>query len=416
MIQLPIEIGDTLLGGKFKNKRIVVKEIGLDEYGSPTVNGRSILKVRIPKLYKKMDESTMKSNYKEAVEQFQKLPITVKIKKQDKRFCLFLQTVDGEECLNTVGYETKELAQHAALTKGFTVDGYEPPTNVTKTPMLERLIREIILEAQLKVSRAYWESLTEIEKNYILSRWPKNSLSTLKTIISAARKQLPNFDKIYGAGIVEKDGKKYYFSGLDTKKFYRVDNDGNRIRENINELDVDVTDAKIETAINELSTLESKLAAAKAQIAALEKELGIEAMEKQYAKIVNEDLGGLLDEMKKDEVRIVRTKTVLMEIKRFQAERATFSHEKVLDFAMTQVNQDVKFKILQELKATEKITKIKPSLSFSKRESVLREAGLLGRAIKWISTSIKGLLSKLKPSGQKIDVNLDKLERILKIK
>jgi hypothetical protein len=327
MIQLPIEIGDTLLGGKFKNKRIVVKEIGLDEYGSPTVNGRSILKVRIPKLYKKLDESTMKSNYKEAVEQFQKLPITVKIKKQDKRFCLFLQTVDGEECLNPVGYETKELAQHAALTKGFTVDGCEPPTNVTKTPMLERLVREII-----------------------------------------------------------------------------------------SELDVDVTDAKIETAINELSTLESKLAAAKAQIAALEKELGIEAMEKQYAKIVNEDLGGLLDEMKKDEVRIVRTKTVLMEIKRFQAERATFSHEKVLDFAMTQVNQDVKFKILQELKATEKITKIKPSLSFSKRESVLREAGLLVRAIKWISTSIKDLLSKLKPTGQKIDVNLDKLERILKIK
>ena len=327
MIQLPIEIGDTLLGGKFKNKRIVVKEIGLDEYGSPTVNGRSILKVRIPKLYKKLDENMMKSKYKEATEKFQKLPITVKVKKQDKRFCLFLQTVDGEECLDPVGYETKELAQHAALTKGYTVDGYEPPTNVTKAPMLERLIREII-----------------------------------------------------------------------------------------SELDVDVEDAKIEAAINELSTLENKLAAAKAQIAALEKELGIDAMEKQYAKIVNEDLGGLLDEMKKDEVRIVRTKTVLMEIKRFQAERATYSHEKVLDFAMTQVNQDVKFKILQELKTTEKITKIKPSLSFSKRENVLREAGLIDRAVKWVSTTVKNLVAQLRPKGQQIDANLDKLERVLKIK
>ena len=51
MIQLPIEIGDILLGGRFKNHKILVKEIGCDEYGSPTINGRNILKVRMPKLY-----------------------------------------------------------------------------------------------------------------------------------------------------------------------------------------------------------------------------------------------------------------------------------------------------------------------------------------------------------------------------
>ena len=48
-IDLDIEVGDVLLGGKFKNKRIVVKEIGKDELGQPTVNGKSILKVRIEK-------------------------------------------------------------------------------------------------------------------------------------------------------------------------------------------------------------------------------------------------------------------------------------------------------------------------------------------------------------------------------
>ena len=48
-ISLDIEVGDVLLGGKYKNKRIEVKEIGEDELGQPTVNGKPILKVRIEK-------------------------------------------------------------------------------------------------------------------------------------------------------------------------------------------------------------------------------------------------------------------------------------------------------------------------------------------------------------------------------
>jgi len=48
-IDLDIEVGDILLGGRYKNKRIVVKEIGVDELGQPTVNGKPILKFRIEK-------------------------------------------------------------------------------------------------------------------------------------------------------------------------------------------------------------------------------------------------------------------------------------------------------------------------------------------------------------------------------
>ena len=39
-ISIPIEIGDTVLGGKFKNKRIVVKDIGKNEKGDITINGK----------------------------------------------------------------------------------------------------------------------------------------------------------------------------------------------------------------------------------------------------------------------------------------------------------------------------------------------------------------------------------------
>lgn len=49
-IELDIKVGDVVLGGKFKNKRIVVKTIGTDDLGQPTINGMSLLKMRIEKL------------------------------------------------------------------------------------------------------------------------------------------------------------------------------------------------------------------------------------------------------------------------------------------------------------------------------------------------------------------------------
>ena len=48
-IDVDIEVGDIVLGGKYKNKRIEVKEIGTDEIGQPTINGKPMLKFRIEK-------------------------------------------------------------------------------------------------------------------------------------------------------------------------------------------------------------------------------------------------------------------------------------------------------------------------------------------------------------------------------
>ena len=52
-IKIPISVGDTVLGGKFKNKRIVVKSIGKNEKGDITINGKPLLK------YRTLDESTL---------------------------------------------------------------------------------------------------------------------------------------------------------------------------------------------------------------------------------------------------------------------------------------------------------------------------------------------------------------------
>ena len=49
VVELDIEVGDVLLGGKFKNKRVVVKSIGTDDLGQPTINGKPLLNFRIEK-------------------------------------------------------------------------------------------------------------------------------------------------------------------------------------------------------------------------------------------------------------------------------------------------------------------------------------------------------------------------------
>ena len=42
---IPIELGDIILTGKWRNKPVKVKEIGIDELGQPTINGNPILKL-----------------------------------------------------------------------------------------------------------------------------------------------------------------------------------------------------------------------------------------------------------------------------------------------------------------------------------------------------------------------------------
>jgi hypothetical protein len=55
-INVPINVGDTVLGGKFKNKRIVVKSIGKNEKGDITINNKPLMKFRI---LPKVDEASI---------------------------------------------------------------------------------------------------------------------------------------------------------------------------------------------------------------------------------------------------------------------------------------------------------------------------------------------------------------------
>ena len=55
-ITLPIEIGDTVLMGKFKNKKVVVKTIGWSDKGDLLINGKSAMRMRLVKKQETNDE------------------------------------------------------------------------------------------------------------------------------------------------------------------------------------------------------------------------------------------------------------------------------------------------------------------------------------------------------------------------
>ena len=56
IIELPVEVGDTVLMGRFKNKKVIVKDIEWDEEkGDLTINGKPALKMRIINKEKEKD-------------------------------------------------------------------------------------------------------------------------------------------------------------------------------------------------------------------------------------------------------------------------------------------------------------------------------------------------------------------------
>ena len=59
-VDLPIEIGDTIKMGKFKNKKVVIKSIDWNEKGDLLINGRPAMKFRLVKKVKENLDKYMK--------------------------------------------------------------------------------------------------------------------------------------------------------------------------------------------------------------------------------------------------------------------------------------------------------------------------------------------------------------------
>lgn len=360
MIQIPLEIGDIILAGRFKNKKIKVKEISFDEYGLPTVNGRGIMKIRIQKLIKpKVEENIVKGRLKENAVAFDIGPTKpCRIKKEDGTYWIYrVNNRDNSEvCASNTGYESKESAERAAQLKGY-----------------------VMVDAKGNV------------QEYEFAKVSKNADAR-----SADYK--PKQTKIE---YIEEIVRKIVHESKVSKK-------------KLNE----ALDAKVEAKLDELAELQIQLEEAQAKMKAvmdqLSKDLNIKAMEKRYAELLKGELWGFMEQMKHQDERIIRTKKYFMEIQKYQAEVLTYDNVKTLEYAMTQVNQDVKYNILTFQKGTEKLTKRVGDISIQKLESRLNESGWLQRVWKALGNLVAPFLQTIKAKNANIDKNLDTIGSILK--
>ena len=83
-IVLDVNVGDTILVGKFKNKKMVVKSIGKDKHGMPTINGRKATTFRMtPKSNLKYEMNERVDFHQMASEIVKKAGLRSKIKFKD---------------------------------------------------------------------------------------------------------------------------------------------------------------------------------------------------------------------------------------------------------------------------------------------------------------------------------------------
>ena len=83
-IVLDVNVGDVILGGRFKNKKIKVKNISKDKHGMPTINGRKVVNFRMtPKSNLKFEMNERVDFHDMATEIVKKAGLKSKIKFKD---------------------------------------------------------------------------------------------------------------------------------------------------------------------------------------------------------------------------------------------------------------------------------------------------------------------------------------------
>ena len=83
-IVLDVKVGDVILGGRFKNKKIKVKNIGKDKHGMPTINGRKVVNFRMtPKSNLKYEMNERVDFHEMASQIVKKAGLNSKIKFKD---------------------------------------------------------------------------------------------------------------------------------------------------------------------------------------------------------------------------------------------------------------------------------------------------------------------------------------------
>ena len=139
-INIPVNVGDTILTGRFKNKKTVVKSIGKDKHGMPTINGRKVATFRIQKddSDEQLEEKA-KRDYKDEYKKFQS-------SKKSKKYRAELNKYNRQK--GTYGNGDKKDASH----KGGKIVGYEAQSKNRGRREKSRLKKEEINENKISLN------------------------------------------------------------------------------------------------------------------------------------------------------------------------------------------------------------------------------------------------------------------------
>lgn len=460
-ITIPIEIGDVIRVGKFKNKRITVKEIGLDEYSLPTVNGKGIMKIRIEKLMPpkepkhetNLQESELqfnpgtvtakmlipgnkyvycsrfgdpqtvtfvekairgkfstltdkKLNYFDVglgskqlplndddVKRYIKLPITenndmnkpnkvkldrmifealhetdteVKIKQIDKLW--WICQTETDDCLNAVGFDSKEAAEHSALTKGYSFSGQEDMNEV---------------EPEILTSKIEKTKGVDKVKDMKLDKEKEIKLEILRIAKRVIKEEL---------------GKKKV-KLKENSKFFTLDSirEFNRLHE------LEVSDPDIVAKIEEMARLSDEMDRLANEMSKLKK---------QFVPL-DEEITKLMDETLKTGDRAIETKNVLITIKKEGYEAKSPKYKESFEKLYAKVNALMKKEADKILEANTSMKKYSTTLSvqYKKSEGVVNE-GLFSDLLNKVKSYFSNLYSTIVNLGKQTDVEINNLKRL----
>jgi hypothetical protein len=103
---------------------------------------------------------------------------------------------------------------------------YTKPNPKGAKPLKKKTIddSEVFAKGGKTISSKYWDTLKEFEKEYVRVRVEQGiPLPSIKMIISAARKQYPDYIAIKGKGFITlPDGEELLWSGEDTRVFKKI--------------------------------------------------------------------------------------------------------------------------------------------------------------------------------------------------
>jgi hypothetical protein len=180
-IKLNVKVGDTLLMGKFKNKKVVVKSIGEDEWGMPTINGKKAVTFRIPKKENLKEMGfpggagvglSLQGGYINGA------PDSKDVKKNSKK--LNNKGMSGYEEVDEIAVQTDRIPGGLAkgktlidLAKRWDLKGYYDPKQFAKEYIKPKLLKGIKVEMEHTSDVRYaaeiamdhlWEDLNYYEK------------------------------------------------------------------------------------------------------------------------------------------------------------------------------------------------------------------------------------------------------------